>query len=861
MAWGKWGNDAGSHRLEHHCADVAAVFEALLTLPNVVRRLARLAGTEAFDVVTTTRLTCLVYLHDFGKLNAGFQFKVREPRPRLAPPPAGHVEPGGQALEGAAPNVCRALGFADVARWGAATEALLRASLAHHGRPARLLAGPGGLTRDVPHRDRVIWEAVAEPTYDPVEEATGFAAAMRTWFPDAFEAGPDLPDATAFQHLFAGLVSLADWIGSDEEAFPFVAEFSPDYIASARDRAGKAIGALGLKVEEQRAGAGAVVFGHIFGLPGGVEPNAMQNAIGEVSDDDRLVILESETGSGKTEAAFLRFADLYRAGLVDGLYFAVPTRAAAVQLHGRIHRATRRWFGDRAPETVLAVPGYLKAGGAKGHKLPDWKVLWEDDPDDRTRMARWAAESAKRYLAAQVAVGTVDQAMLSGLTVKHAHLRAASLSRNLLVVDEVHASDPWMRAILAQVIDNHLAAGGHALLMSATLGSAVREAWRKVSPLSLDDAAAVPYPSISTETRIGAVGHNGRDKVVHMTLVPEMDDAAAIAARALAKARGGARVLVIRNTVDAALAVQSALENAVDEGEAGLLFACKDVTTVHHSRFAAEDRRLLDDTVEQTLGKSRETGGKIVIGTQTLEQSLDIDADYLITDLCPVDVLLQRIGRLHRHARDDRPPEAREPAALILAPGDDLSNLLKRGRNGLGGAGGRGVYPDLRIIEATRRLIAGEPVWRIPEMNRRLVEAATHCEALAAIEAELGGEWAAHGREIAGIAAADGQVAGLYLLDWTQNFSQLAFPDISEVIRTRLGEDDRLVEFGNGELGPFGEPITRLAIRSHLVRDVPLDAEAQIAPGDDGALAIRLGERAFRYDRLGLQPFHEAHNA
>ena len=137
------------------------------------------------------------------------------------------------------------------------------------------------------------------------------------------------------------------------------------------------------------------------------------------------------------------------------------------------------------------------------------------------------------------------------------------------------------------------------------------------------------------------------------------------------------------------------------------MFRRNGMATLHTGRFAAEDRRLLDAEVEKQLGRDREDGGCIVVGTQTLEQSLDIDADLLITDLCPMDVLLQRIGRLHRHARKQRPEGYRQPGCIVLLPPhDDLTPLLsKKGgggaRNGLGGY----VYPDLRILELTRRIV------------------------------------------------------------------------------------------------------------------------------------------------------------
>ena len=185
---------------------------------------------------------------------------------------------------------------------------------------------------------------------------------------------------------------------------------------------------------------------------------------------------------------------------------------------------------------------------------------------------------------------------------------------------------------------------------------------------------------------------------------------------------------MIRNTVASAQAV---LDELAQLGADSLGLQVNGVGTLHHSRFAVEDRRLLDDAAEAALGKSRRPPGDcIMIGTQTLEQSLDIDADLLLTDLCMVDVLLQRIGRLHRH-ENDRPGGYRQPRCIVLAPADGLERGLDGSlmRHGLGlrpGAPGGGIYRDLLGVEQPRRLIVDHPVRRIPEMSRMLVERATN---------------------------------------------------------------------------------------------------------------------------------------
>ena len=439
---------------------------------------------------------------------------------------------------------------------------------------------------------------------------------------------------------------------------------------------------------------------------------------------------------------------------------------------------------------MLAVPGYVKAGDIAGRRLQDYVVWWDDHAEGAAAQRRWVAESSKRYLAAQIAVGTVDQAMMASLKVKHAHMRAACLARNLLVVDEVHASDTYMGRILRALLEAHLGSGGYALLMSATLGYSARRLWlstgrapQTLDSLSLKEAIDSPYPAISatssTGERVTAVDENGREKTVRVSSEPVMHDFDAVATLALDAARNGAKVLVIRNTVGYAIGTQQAVEDGAETGESGLLFDVDGITTLHHGRFAVEDRRFLDRRVELLLGRERPAGGRVVVGTQTLEQSLDIDADLLITDLCPVDVLLQRIGRLHRHQRYDRPEKYKTPTCIVLTPeGKDLSPLLARvaNANGLGPHGF--VYSDLRVLEATRRLIAQHGEWSIPKMNRELVERATHPEALGQIVLELGDEWRVHANSVEGGQIVDGLTAQNSIIMRDKSF----FTDNREVI-------------------------------------------------------------------------------
>ena len=859
------------HLLEYHLADVGVCFEAVLALPTVRRRLAHVAGLDDLDEATVSRLCVFAALHDIGKANIGFQSQVWE-RADLGDRPlvrrAGHTQDLVPVLvrddEDTSGWFTEALGWDELCTWddrgGEVVSDLLVATLSHHGLPLSLEGGLAANPR--------VWRPFGD--LDPEAYVRRVGGLVRNWFPAAWcRAAPPLPAEPAFQHMFLGLCTLADWLGSNERWFPYKSEPDGNYIHTARVKARHAVAECGLDIHAQRRAVGergdSPGFEDLFGFQ---SANAIQQQAAMATPlGERLAVIESETGSGKTEAALWRFARLFEANRVDGLYFALPTRAAALQIYERVRRFVSAAFpSGESPEVVLAVPGYLRSGDGSGRMLQRYEVWWDDHPDDATRGRRWAAEHTKRYLAAQIAVGTVDQAMLSVLKVKHSHMRAACLARNLLVVDEVHASDIYMGVILRALLDAHLRSGGHALLMSATLGSVARRRWlasggnREVEDLPLQEAIGCPYPAVSTSTgsgeRMVATARNGPDKQVRVKGVPLMDRFDEVASRALAAAQQGARVLIIRNTVGHAVGTQRALERGAGLGDRGLLFGSRGVPAPHHGRFAAPDRRYLDRLVEERLGKHRPQGGSglVVVGTQTLEQSLDIDADLLLTDLCPVDVLLQRIGRLHRHARSDRPEGYRKPDCVVLLPDlGDLTPLLDRGVNGLN----QFVYPDLRVLEATRRLVAGVSEWRIPAMNRDLVERATHMAALGAITEELGSGWRQHARQVEGVELADGLTARHAIVDRDKSFCagnrDVVFGSMEERIRTRLGDEGIVVDLNLPQPSPFGVgEVDRLVVpRRWLPERWEDEPSVPIANGD--SFTFDVGGRSFHYSRFGLQ--------
>lgn len=882
--WQPWGKlkrtpsgTVSVHPLLDHMTDVALVLRALLDLPGI-RRAAEAAAGRPLVSSDLARLGVLAFLHDIGKANVGFQGRYwvasSERPPRWPAAQSGHGPQGwalfDQSLAGAS-RLLAGLPLDAMDLWGAAVLPLLHASISHHGRP---VAGDAV---------QVEWQAIVNSgpyDYDPAHAIVEMGNRVRTLFPEAFAAQPlHLPEASAFAHWFAGLVQLADWLGSDTRAgfFPY-SEPGEDRAITALTRARHALSVVGLRVGDDalRQGTRNCEFTEAFGLP---TPRPLQTAM----TDDSLgpvVVLEAETGSGKTEAALWRFLHLWCAGKVDALYFALPTRVAATQLYERVRRFVNCVWPVNPPVTVRALPGYAAADGETAMRLPGFHVLWSDAPADAEAERRWAAESPKRYLSATIAVGTVDQALLGALQIKHAHLRQAMLARSLFVVDEVHASDAYMTRLLEHLLRAHVACGGQALLLSATLGAAARVRYLAIGARRADAlprltlAEAAPYPAVGHRSSAGPallhVQSNPRSKTVHWEARDIIDVPHQVAELAVQAGAAGARVLVVRNTVPAAIATLRAVEALALSLGLDCLFKVNGVSTLHHSRFSRQDRPLLDAEVQAQLGKQRTLRrGVVVVGTQTLEQSLDIDADLLITDLCPMDVLLQRLGRLHRHDRpspsapdDHRPPGFETARAWVLTPAKhELAPLLKRPQHGLGPIRLRnepmaGVYVDLRVLEATRRLIMMQPTRQIPADNRILVERATHPDALHDIARELGEAWQRFGIDYDGALAATRTVANLHALPFDKPFDGLQFPRDEDRIGSRLGAADRIVSFDPPEAGPFAQPVEQLALRHHMLpQGLQPEAEASaVSPLPQGhGFTFELGAAKYQYTRLGVE--------
>ena len=564
---------------------------------------------------------------------------------------------------------------------------------------------------------------------------------------------PDPPRVPSFTPDWllglAGWATFADWLGSIAECFPQDVCRADDldaYVARSRAGAEAALARVGL--DKPRRGLVAKPFGELF-----------QDADGQPFDTPRplqalvldpafpapaaptLTIIEAPTGEGKTEAA-LALAARQQHGRRGGLYLGLPTQATA---NGLVERALR--FLENAHQAGAAdfrlAHGRAALDAVQQRLVEDPSDLAEIDGggDARVRTLRWFV-SSKRALLAPYGLGTIDQAMLGAVRGRHFFLRLYGLAGKTVVLDEVHAYDVYMQEIIGRLVGWLRALGASVVVLSATLPARLRRslvaAWDPgAADDDPDDPAEVAYPAVWTvadgRVRLWDT-HDGRrlaaDRTQRATLRRHAPDPQAVAETVAEAVAAGAVVGVIVNTVARAQAVFQAVTDSVPLADADRV--------LFHARFVQRDRTRIErqvvgywdgdgDWVPGRFGKGRAAGPAVLVATQVAEQSLDLDLDLLITDLAPIDLMLQRAGRLHRHDRDDRadlPDRYRQPHVVWLcpdAPDDGLPDVLHRGFPA-------GYVYDPVVLWRTWRLLRsredadGAASWSLPSDYRRLIE-------------------------------------------------------------------------------------------------------------------------------------------
>ncbi|MEW5738696.1 MAG: CRISPR-associated helicase Cas3' [Myxococcota bacterium] len=634
----------GHHPVLLHSLDVAACAAVLLRENSpLCERFARSTGLSTDAVVPT--IASVVALHDIGKIDTRFQRKAPAVANRLRPHtaqlacgPYDHGTEGFRQLE-ARPTE-RHLWARTL---GERAFPLIRAVCGHHGvLPSRDEPAPYPYPRSIRGED----EAARAAFLTTIADFFAQVGARLPW--TGIVSGP------LVQQL-AGLCTVADWLGSNVEFFPYRADVPEpaEYWQAALTSASNATRAAGLT----RVGPGAGGFATLFP---GFTPRDVQTLMDRVpADRPSLTLIEAEMGKGKTEASLALASRFLAAGLGDGVTVCLPTMATSNAMFARVRDVAERLFSTGEVQLALAH------GRAARHPLLRSIVragLRQRDADAAeasVACARWLL-NRKRVLLAQLGVGTIDQALQAALTIRHQFVRMFGLSRNVLIVDEVHAYDAYMNVLLELLLEWMGALRVPVVLLSATLPSVRRSelvaAWRRgagqydeVALAPLADAVRDPYPLVTVaterETQSLHVDETGPVKTLQLEILEHRSDDGeatdSVADRLARAAAAGARVVWIRNTVREAQAAWHAVAARAGETEKCLF----------HARFRACDRSVIERTVLSRFGRDAPAGGRVLVATQVVEQSLDLDFDELHTDLAPVDLMLQRAGRLHRHER------------------------------------------------------------------------------------------------------------------------------------------------------------------------------------------------------------------
>ena len=652
-----------------HMLDVAAVAERLI-LPF------------GHDPALRQALVLLVALHDLGKISDSFRAMLETG----AGQKYRHWQLTEALLFAHDDRLARRIGGGWRQR-----QALYAAVAGHHGQPSDLaLGGQSGL----PARHPVLRQALTAVGAG-LEPAGAVIDAFALFWPEA-SLNSLLPgQEVALSWWLPGLCAAADWVGSNTEWF--AAEGGrPDlgaYLAEARRKAETAVQAAGLAGSAARPGP-------LFDFA--LRP--MQAACAELPlpPGPMLAVIEDETGAGKTEAALLLAQRMMQAGKGRGLYFALPTMATSDAMFARMGETVAR---------MMVAPSLTLAHGRAGlsERFRDL-VTGGQRGEDAPSCTEWLAQGRRRALLADVGVGTVDQALLAVLPVKHQTLRHFGLSSKILIVDEVHEmGEPYIGRELERLLQMHRTAGGSAILLTATLPMALR------AQLLATYGGGNPGPAYPALTVAGGESRSGFAPDPRPTKGPVRVERLASAEAGLdllAEAAGrGAASVWVRNAVDDAIAAVAALRA---RGIAAHLL---------HARFALSDRKRIEAEVLARVGKEGQgRAGFVLVGTQVLEASLDLDFDVMVSDIAPVAALIQRAGRLWRHM-DRRPAGTRPvPTPVLHVVSPDPGRVSDdRWLQATLGAGAH-VYALAEVWRSARVLFAAGQIVA-PQGLRALIEA------------------------------------------------------------------------------------------------------------------------------------------
>jgi len=728
--WGKakpnqYGEgDATYHLLAFHSLDVAAVgWHLLAPETELCRRLAKQLNVEP-NWLRQWFMFCLC-LHDLGKFTRAFQNLATDLSDKLVSyfPQCiydiRHDSLGyGLWQKILSPRLKEIL----PAEYQPLLSTWLEIVFGHHGQP--------------PNKGRATQNIRSYLLDEDEQAAESFCTeVVDHWMPDlAPLLNIKRDDFRQVSWQLAGIAVLADWLGSNQNVFSYHTEPMPlkNYWQEISLPAAKE--ALKLADIHSNAIAPFQDISQQFDFITQPTPLQQYAQTLNITDGPQLFLLEDVTGAGKTEAAMVLVHRLMAQGLASGVYVGLPTMATANAMYERMTNSYHCLYqSDFTPSLVLAH-GASKLSDAFQETIqltnqPADKPYQKDDQTASAYCNQWLADNRKKALLADVGVGTIDQALLGVVPARHQSLRLLGLTSKVLVVDEVHAFDPYMRQLLAHLLRAHASQGGSAILLSATLPYRMRSELTTAFAKGLGVESAKPeqrhaYPLVTqlNATKLTETAIETRNEVKRKVVVQWLSEEMEVMQKIQTVIQQGQCVCWIRNTVRDA---RYAYELLAQQDWVSL-----DKLSLFHSRFAMVDRQLIEQNVLKRFGKnSREDNrrGQILIATQVVEQSLDLDFDVMVSDLAPIDLLIQRAGRLQRHVRDrlgnpviDNSEQRDLPCLYVLSP--DPANVSDESWLKSLLPGTQAVYPNIGQLWLTISTLQHKKGFSMPEDARHLIE-------------------------------------------------------------------------------------------------------------------------------------------
>jgi CRISPR-associated endonuclease/helicase Cas3 len=672
MLWAKLDKDKKGiyHPPLYHLIDTAAVAKGLLQkgVPSsLVQKLTRDLNIS-FDSLSKF-VAFLCGSHDLGKIAPDFQFQ-NEPGVEIAKKLLGenpYIKWQEKKEEGKVPH-------------GIITTVTLPKFLKERFYiqceiAEELSAITGGHHGHIPHPEDIKsakskkvnigkqeWIRFREETVDALIEFTRVTA---NDFPVVL--------TSATKILLAGLVTISDWIASNPEWFPYSNEPLEDYLESLDEKVGKALTQSGWVGWEQHKAP--MPLSSLFKYIENFIPRDLQEKVEELlpefTDQPALFVIEAPTGEGKTETA-ITIAEWFgtQSGIAKGAYFALPTQATSNQLYGRI----QEFLGHRYPEqTVLLNLVHSHAQLSEDFNQTVVCRLDQTYEEDGTEPGVVASEwftYRKRPLLSPWGTGTVDQALMGILRGKHNFVRLFGLAGKTVILDEIHAYDAYTSTLIESLLEWLAALGSPVVAMSATLSQGQRQAFVNAYSRGLDKPAPqleiCPYPRLTiynqclsaSITSSFAISDLNAERKIRLKWIDE-DQIPEILNHQLVD---GGTAAVLRTLVGWA---QQTYQNLIPPSFG------EDEQLLFHSRFFHCDRKRIEDHCLATYGKkvdrTKPRPRSVCVATQVIEQSLDLDFEFMISDLAPIDLLIQRVGRIWRHERV-RPTRLNEPILYLIRP-------------------------------------------------------------------------------------------------------------------------------------------------------------------------------------------------